>query len=72
MISFFDRDTNTVVIYYTDRNKAVRLSAAKQPKTVLPPGGDAGGVDPGKAKVLETVVYDGVRCRVLTVRRGRS
>ncbi|MGQ9532610.1 MAG: LolA family protein [Desulfotomaculales bacterium] len=67
MISFFDGDTNTIITYYPDRNKAVRLSAENQPRTVLTPGEYAGGVDPGKAKVLETVVYDGVRCRVVAV-----
>ncbi|MEW6276750.1 MAG: hypothetical protein AB1556_16780 [Bacillota bacterium] len=67
MISFFDGETNTIVTYYPDQNKAVKLSADRQPKTVLTPGEYAGGVDPGKAKVLETVVYDGVRCRVLAI-----
>jgi outer membrane lipoprotein-sorting protein len=67
MISFFDGETNTIVTYYPDQNKAVKLSADRQPKTVLTPGEYTGGVDPGKAKVLETVVYDGVRCRVVAV-----
>jgi len=67
MISFFDGETNTIVTYYPDQNKAVRLSAENQPKTVLTPGEYTGGVDPGEAKVLETVVYDGVRCRVVAV-----
>ncbi|MGQ9498546.1 MAG: LolA family protein [Desulfotomaculales bacterium] len=67
MISFFDGETNTIVTYYPDQNRAVRLSADRQPKTVLTPGEYAGGVDPGKAKVLETVIYEGVRCRVVAV-----
>ncbi|MGQ9825730.1 MAG: hypothetical protein ACUVSK_12235, partial [Desulfotomaculales bacterium] len=67
MISFFDGETNTIVTYYPDQNRAVRLSADRQPKTFLTPGEYTGGVDPGKAKVLETVVYDGVRCRVVAV-----
>ncbi|MDH7578871.1 MAG: hypothetical protein QHH75_13890 [Bacillota bacterium] len=67
MISFFDGDTNTVVTYYPDQNKAVKLSADKQPKTVLTPGEYTGGVDLNKAKVLETVDYDGARCRVVAV-----
>lgn len=70
MISFFDGETNTIVTYYPDRNKAVRLSAENQPKAVLTPGEYSGGVDPDKAKVLETVVYDGVRCRVVAVPRS--
>ncbi|RJQ26825.1 MAG: outer membrane lipoprotein carrier protein LolA [Peptococcaceae bacterium] len=67
MISFFDGDSNTIVTYYPDQNKAVKLSADKQPKTVLTPGEYTGGVDLNKAKVLETVDYDGVRCRVVAV-----
>ncbi|MCR4440757.1 MAG: hypothetical protein QHH10_01220 [Peptococcaceae bacterium] len=67
MISFFDGDTNTIVTYYPDQNKAVKLSADKQPKTVLTPGEYTGGVDPDKVKVLETVDYEGVRCRVVAV-----
>lgn len=67
MISFFDRDTNTIITYYPDRNQAVRLSAEQQPRTAPTPGEYTGGVDPGKVRVLETVVYDGVRCRVVAV-----
>lgn len=67
MISFFDGETNTITTYYPDQNKAVKLTADRQPKTVLTPKEYTGGVDPGKVKALETVVYDGVRCRVLAV-----
>ena len=67
MISFFDGETNTIVTYYPDQNRAVRLSADGQPKTVLTPGEYMGGIDPGKAKVLEKAVYDGVSCRVVAV-----
>lgn len=67
MNSFFDGDTNTIITYYPDQNKAVKLSGDRRQKTVLTPGEYAGRVNPAGAKVLETVVYDGVPCRVLLV-----
>jgi len=67
MISFFDRDTNTVITYYPDQNKAVKLSAGSRQKNVQTPSEYTGGVDPAKSKIVETVVYDGARCRVVAV-----
>ncbi len=67
MVSYIDGDTNTVITYYPDQNKAVKLSTGKQPETASTPGEYTSEVDPGKAKILETVVYEGVKCKLVAV-----
>ncbi|MDH7579114.1 MAG: hypothetical protein QHH75_15175 [Bacillota bacterium] len=65
--SFFDGDTNTIITYYPDQNKAVKLSGDRRQKTVLTPKEYMGGVDSARAKLLEKTVYDGVSCRVVLI-----
>jgi outer membrane lipoprotein-sorting protein len=67
MISFFNGETNTITTYYPDQNKAVKLTADRQPKTVLTPKEYMGGVDSARAKLLEKTVYDGASCRVVLI-----
>ncbi|RJQ29294.1 MAG: outer membrane lipoprotein carrier protein LolA [Peptococcaceae bacterium] len=67
MISYIDGDTNTVITYDPDQNKAVKLSTGDQQENASTPGEYTSEVDPGKAKVLDTVVYDGVKCKLTAV-----
>jgi len=65
MISIVDLQEKTVITYYPDQNKAVKLSADAPEVKAKPPSDYLETPDFGRAQVLETVVYDGARCKVV-------
>lgn len=67
MISIFDGSNNTIISYDPGQNKAVKISAGSTDNTVETPTEYAGDIDATKAKVLETTVYEGARCKVIQV-----
>lgn len=71
LISYFDGDAGTVLVYFPDRNRGVRLRCAGRPAAVPEPGEWA--VSPGGegVRVVGRAVYDGVPCRVV-VGSGRD
>jgi len=67
MISFIDGDTNTFITYYPDQNTAMKISSPPTDRQTETPTDFTSDIDTTKVKVLETTVYDGVKCRVLEV-----
>ncbi|MHB8986804.1 MAG: LolA family protein [Eubacteriales bacterium] len=67
LISIFDGGSNTVITYYPEQNKAMKISTGNTDNTAETPTEYAGDIDASKAKVLETTVYDGARCKVIQV-----
>lgn len=67
IVTIVDGETNTVYTYYPDQNRAVKLSAGEQGEETQSPTDYVENTDPAAAKVLETTVYDGVKCRVVLV-----
>lgn len=70
MISFFDGDTNTIITYYPAQNKAMKLTsdqAEKQNAISDTPIDYTEDIDTTSVKVLETTVYDGVKCKVVEI-----
>lgn len=70
VISFFDGATNTVIIYNPTQNSAMKMTAgqADEQKAVADTPLDyTSGIDQTSIKELETVVYDGVKCRVVEI-----
>ncbi len=66
-ITFYDGETNTIITYIPDQDTAIKLTADKSKKPTKTPGDYSGEYDATKMKVLETTVYDGVKCKVLEV-----
>ncbi len=62
-ITFYDGETNTIITYMPDQNTAIKLTDDKKPAKT--PRDYSGEYDAAKMKVLETTVYDGVKCKVL-------
>jgi len=70
VVSFFDGDTNTVIIYNPAEKTAMKMSAgqAEDQKAISDTPVDyASDIDQTSVKELETVVYEGVKCRVVEV-----
>jgi outer membrane lipoprotein-sorting protein len=70
IISYVDGDTNSAIIYYPDRSEATKVSAGQaeeQDAGSETPLDYTSGIDQTTVKELETVVYDGVKCRVVEV-----
>lgn len=70
IISYIDGDTNSAIIYYPDRNEATKVSAGQAEEQDVgseTPLDYTSGIDQTAVKELETVVYDGVKCRVVEV-----
>lgn len=70
IISYVDGDTNSAIIYYPDRNEATKVSAGQAEEQDVgseTPLDYTSGIDQTALKELETVVYDGVKCRVVEV-----
>jgi outer membrane lipoprotein-sorting protein len=67
IITLVDGETNTVYTYYPDQNRAVKLSAGEQGEETQSPTDYIENTDLASAKILETTVYDGVKCRVVLV-----
>lgn len=65
MIGIVDLQEKTVITYYPDQNKAVKLSADAAEVKAKPPSDYLETPDFGRAQVLESVVYDGTRCKVV-------
>jgi outer membrane lipoprotein-sorting protein len=70
IISYIDGDTNSAIIYYPDRNEATKVSAGQaeeQDAGSKTPLDYTSGIDQTTIKELETVDYDGVKCRVVEI-----
>ncbi|WP_421072288.1 LolA family protein [Pelotomaculum propionicicum] len=70
VVSFFDGDTNTVIIYNPAEKTAMKMSAgqAEEQNAISDTPVDyTSGIDKTSIKELETVVYEGVKCRVVEV-----
>lgn len=70
VISFFDGDANTVVIYNPAEKTAMKMSAGQaeeQNAIAETPVDYTSEIDKTSLKELETVVYEGVKCRVVEV-----
>lgn len=65
VISIFDLEGKTLITYYPGKNEAVKLSADSPEVKAKPPGDYIKKTDFTRAQVIETAVYDGVRCRVI-------
>ncbi|MBC7105798.1 MAG: hypothetical protein H5T97_07650, partial [Firmicutes bacterium] len=65
VVSIFNGQDKTLITYYPDRNEAVRLTAEGPAVKTRSPGDYAGAIDFGRARVIETVSYEGARCRVV-------
>ena len=72
-ITFFDGDTNTVILYNPTENSAMKISADMEEQGTVsdtPLDYTEDIEDTSTVKELETVVYDGVKCRVVEVADG--
>lgn len=70
IISYIDGDTNSAIIYYPDQNSATKSSAGQaedQNAGSETPLDYTSGIDQTTVKEMETVVYDGTKCRVVEV-----
>ena len=70
VVTFFDGDTNTVIIYNPAEKTAMKISAGQaeeQNAVSETPLDYTSGIDQTSVKELETVEYDGARCRVVEV-----
>lgn len=72
MLSYFDRQTNTIITYYSAQNRAVKLSAPESKDKAPAIDEVTGSIDPAKAKLLRTEVYKGMTCRVIDVSTGQG
>lgn len=75
VISYFDGDTNTVIIYNPAQKTAMKMSAgeAEEQNAVSDTPIDyTSDIDETNVKELETVVYEGVKCRLVEVSEKES
>lgn len=72
-ITFFDGDTNTVILYNPTENSAMKIAADTEGQDSVsdtPLDYTSDIEDTSTVKELETEVYDGVKCRVVEVTDG--
>lgn len=75
VVTFFDGDTNTVIIYNPAQNTAMKMAPgqAEEQKVISDTPVDyTSDIDTTSVKELETVVYEGVKCRVIETTEKES
>ncbi len=65
VVSIIDGDTNTYITYNPAENKAMKITSAPTEDKIEKPTDFTSDIDTTKVKVLETTVYEGMKCKVV-------
>ncbi len=71
VISIIDGDANTMYNYMPEQKMAAKMTFDPT-KVQATPDKYNQGFDPAKAKVIETVTYDGVKCKVIEIEEPKG
>lgn len=69
VISLIDADVNTAYTYMPDQNTAFKISFEQQAKTMNGPDRYTKELETAGAKAVETVEYEGVKCKIFVVQK---
>ena len=69
VVSLIDADANTAYTYMPDQGTAFKISFEQQAKTMNGPERYTKELEAAGAKAVESVVYEGVKCKIFVVQK---